>query len=871
MRIFLSIVALFVSIPFGYAQGVQFENNFETALSKAKEADKPLFIAILGRRNEPSERMQNSVFTNAQVGELYNSRFVSLLLWDDAPEARTLFSNYGISYAPAYLFLSPEEDFLKKENNFKAVEAILELGQNYKHPQADALAAGRRAYRDGTIGQEELKGYIELCSSLGLSSVEALEAWIVRGGKEAVGAEAYKLIKEQPCGVESAPFKFVVDNADSFAALVGDKEVEIYIYGKYFTSLRRTPALLEALRNGGYKYAEALKEHVALEALLSNSARRDEFITQARAVTERYPVVAPLLGTSVMRQVNKKEPELESYIVELAEKAAIYSKPHALQIARYIVTQYLIMYADIMGVDPWVDRCIEWSGDPDYEKSTTRLVKLATGEYPCDNYGKEMADFTLKDLEDRPVSLSDFRGSFVLFDFWASWCGPCKAELPHVKKAYEQFSYAPIKFVSITTDQDDEAWKKAAVDDFAAPWLHLSAKGTEMTRTYGVRAIPRLMVLDPDGKLVADHITGNTITTQLRRLSDKYGWKKPAPSGFAYKIDVTVASDPVRAYLYYFVDGEPIVDSVDVVDNHFVFSGVAGSPCQASLILSYDPNAFFSPRDLKDVKGINIEEGTLVVTSAGLIKNATVTGSVLQSDTEKWNALTRSANSAGGGNREEGRDRTAQRVAQSQTRALAKEFIKNDPDSWYALYRIYDNVVSNQPVDTMQAVLDCFSERLRASDLGKEKQAAIDVIRATAIGAVAPDFTQNDPDGNPVTLSDFRGKWVLIDFWASWCAPCRADNPNVVEAYNLYKDKGFTILGVSLDSDNSREAWVKAIEDDKLAWTHVSDLKFWKNAVVKMYGVRSVPSNFLINPEGVIVAKNLHGKGFVEELRKHLP
>jgi peroxiredoxin len=139
---------------------------------------------------------------------------------------------------------------------------------------------------------------------------------------------------------------------------------------------------------------------------------------------------------------------------------------------------------------------------------------------------------------------------------------------------------------------------------------------------------------------------------------------------------------------------------------------------------------------------------------------------------------------------------------------------------------------------------------------------------ALKIGQPAPDFTLADPEGKMISLSSFKGKYVLVDFWASWCGPCRQENPNVVAAFKQYGNKNFTILGVSLDK--AKDPWVKAIKDDQLTWTHVSDLKYWESAVVPMYNIQGIPFNVLLDPQGNIVAMNLRGTSLQAKLSEYI-
>ncbi|MCX6286741.1 MAG: TlpA disulfide reductase family protein [Bacteroidetes bacterium] len=161
-----------------------------------------------------------------------------------------------------------------------------------------------------------------------------------------------------------------------------------------------------------------------------------------------------------------------------------------------------------------------------------------------------------------------------------------------------------------------------------------------------------------------------------------------------------------------------------------------------------------------------------------------------------------------------------------------------------------------------------FDTSLNTSTYVQTIRKRIDVLKSVQIGQVAPDFTMNDTTGKPLTLSSLKGKILLVDFWASWCGPCRGENPNVVKAFKAYNKKGFDILGVSFDKDHAK--WVKAIKDDGLTWNHVSDLQGWNNSAGKLYGVMSIPANVLLDKDQKIIGRNLRGEDLTKKLTELL-
>jgi peroxiredoxin len=341
-----------------------------------------------------------------------------------------------------------------------------------------------------------------------------------------------------------------------------------------------------------------------------------------------------------------------------------------------------------------------------------------------------------------------------------------------------------------------------------------------------------------------------------------------------YSIKGSIAGvDKGKVYLLKLVGNQPkAVDSTEISGGSFTFKGKMEIPDMR--ILRLNGSDYFAQ--------FFLDNASISVTAKkDSLRNTKISGSPTQdifkiyiNEMEKLNkdvlALQGKYQSAmaSGNTDEAGKAKIDYQAMIDNNKVYTKNFIKEHSNSVVSAFILLQYATQFDESE-LGDLAGKFAPEIDKSEYVVQLKGLIQEQQKTAIGSVAPDFTMNDPEGKPIQLSSMKGKIVLVDFWASWCGPCRQENPNVVKLYQQYHSKGFEILGVSLD--RNKEDWLKAIKDDNLTWMHVSDLLFWQNAAARLYGVNAIPQSFLLDKDGKIIGKGLRGEQLAKKMVELFP
>ena len=320
-------------------------------------------------------------------------------------------------------------------------------------------------------------------------------------------------------------------------------------------------------------------------------------------------------------------------------------------------------------------------------------------------------------------------------------------------------------------------------------------------------------------------------------------------------------------------------DSAVVTNGAFLMRGTTSAPTKARLVLVQRGNKRRMRTGQADKATFYLEKGTTIFSSPDSLVHTKITGSALTTQYQELASQLAPSNAQLEALYAQFRAATPEQrtVLEKQTDALEESqkalftaYVKAHPNTLVSLDAVKELGGAVPNYAAVFPLFDQLAPAVKATPDGQDYATRLQALQRVAIGAQAPDFTLTTPEGKAVALSSYRGKYVLIDFWASWCGPCRRENPNVVAVYQAYKDRNFEILGVSIDVERNRAQWLKAITDDKLTWPQISDLKP-DNEAAKRYSVRAIPQNFLIDPSGKIVATNLRGEELKTAVARFIP
>lgn len=644
--------------------------------------------------------------------------------------------------------------------------------------------------------------------------------------------------EEHTDSVSTAPggfsFEIPLSGGDIYLVQIGKKNAphtSVYLYLDRGTTTIRG--------NGPYFKNAVVAGNPAAKDFAEYRAFIDS-LPAVKAMPQLYEKITELYekkDTAGLRSVGREFKKIDS--IKLANGKAWVESHSSSPVAGVVFASYI---AEGLGAEASEEILNDLTAAAKNNRPVKRLLASIEAE-KATAIGRLAREFTLADTAGRQVSLKNFRGKYVLLDFWASWCKPCRAENPNVVKAFKKYSDKNFTVLGVSLDQkgQKDRWLKAIHDD-QLTWTHVSdlnSWGNAAAKLYNIREIPANFLIDPQGVIIAKNLRGEELENKLAEL---------IAARQSFTIEGALSNSKAgKIYLFYPSVKSFEKDSSVIVNGSFHFSGTITAPAEAYCALNPNMNEL----DQRRIARFFLEEKDMkLAIDNDKFDEAVLSGSKTE---EEYRVLKDKLQEV---------DRESGQSIENRKSTVTQAFFMQYPNSYVTLRKLLFEI-GKIPADSLEKITGAFTPQTISTTYGQKIIEKVKQIRAASPGSSAPPFSAKDIDNAELKLADFKGGYVLLDFWASWCVPCRKSNPHLKELYHKYHDKGIEFIGIS-DDDSNPAAWKKAVEKDSLPWRHVlrghdgdKVNKGIKNDldICDKYAIQFLPTKILIDPSGKIVGR----------------
>lgn len=520
----LSLIVLSLASTMCFAQGINFVESYDKALKLAKKYDRKIFLDVYTQWCGPCKAMEKNIFPLQEVGDFFNRNYLSVKIDAGTEEGKKIAEKFGVNSYPTSVFLDKNGKFIHKiSGGLQAKKLILEAKKSMS-PKAMELRKKMDKYVAGKMNNEEIPSYLKLLKEVDLDCSTVLDDYLSTFKKRRLYTDdVYKLIVTYSRGTSSPSFKFLVDNYKKFSKVVDKKNFDRQIYSRYVFQTyennranKSSASMYAYLKKSGIKFYGAIRENYDLVMMLKDRSKDEEFVRRAVKLLSDYPMAASALLNEAVKQANSSK-IIEKFSEDAIERFAKYNSDGAARSASSMAYLYLLNARNYKSALKMYLVANKYSSKKDFCKGSIEYCQRTLGLIKCKNYGQKAPVFELLSIDGKKVSLNDLLGKYVILDFWASWCGPCIGEIPNLKNVYKEYKDRGLEIVSISCDKNDKNWKDA-VSKEGLTWVQLTSKGTDIFKKYGVRGIPRIMLLDKSGKIIADELRGAAIEREVNKV-----------------------------------------------------------------------------------------------------------------------------------------------------------------------------------------------------------------------------------------------------------------------------------------------------------------------------------------------------------------